>query len=150
MTVRENDFRLNADSIKWHSTLYSFGNFTIRQYDDWTNCYSTMWRFGETTIPWNDVSGKWYGPILNDNHMLIWPESIEETKFYKIVNILDRVQICSIYSKRSKLDFRLVWGSYYSHETRRGKSNLRETLGASHCVSFKSNLFSCILIKYKV
>ena len=58
---RENDVRLNTDSMKWHSTLYSFGNFNVQQYDDSINWHSTIWRFGKTTIRWNDVSGKWYG-----------------------------------------------------------------------------------------
>ena len=61
---RENNVRLNNDSMKWHSTLYSFWNFAIRQYDDSTNWHWTTWRFGKTTIRWNDVSGKWCGPEL--------------------------------------------------------------------------------------
>ena len=61
MTFRENGVRLNTDSIKWNSTLYSIGNFTIRQYDDSTNWHSTTWRFAKTTIRWkwlreNDVA----------------------------------------------------------------------------------------------
>ena len=60
---RENDFRLNTDSIKSHSTLYSFGNFSIRQYDNSTNWHSVIWSFGKSTIRWNDVSEKWRGPI---------------------------------------------------------------------------------------
>ena len=32
MMCREIDVRLNTESINWYSTLYSFGNFTIRQY----------------------------------------------------------------------------------------------------------------------
>ena len=62
MMCRENDVRLNTNSITWNSTLYSFGNFTIRQYDDSTNWHSTTWLFDKTTIPWNDLSGKWCGP----------------------------------------------------------------------------------------
>ena len=59
---RETDVRLNADSRKWYSTLYNFGNFTIRRYDVSTNWFSTTWNFGKTTNRWNDVSGKWGGP----------------------------------------------------------------------------------------
>ena len=56
---RETDVRLNTYSRKWQSALYSFGNFTVREYDDSTRWHSTTWRFGKMTNQWNDVSGKW-------------------------------------------------------------------------------------------
>ena len=56
---RETDVRVNTDSRKWYSTLYSFGNFATREYGDSTND-STIWRFGKMTNLWNDVSGKWW------------------------------------------------------------------------------------------
>ena len=65
MMCQENDVRQNTDWIKCHSTLYSFGNFTIRQYDDSTNWNSTIWRFSKMTIRWNEVSGKSCGNDLN-------------------------------------------------------------------------------------
>ena len=70
MLCRGTDVRLNTYSRKWYSTLYRFGNFTIRQYDDSTNWYST-WNFGKMTNRWNDVSEKWCDPdyrtVLKDS-----------------------------------------------------------------------------------
>ena len=88
MMCRENDVRLNTDSIKWHSTLYSFSNFTIRQYDDPTNWHSMTWRFGKTTIRLNDVSGKWYGPVLDKKKL--W--SLSPLRPVLKVNILKSIK----------------------------------------------------------
>ena len=61
MHFQENDVRLNTDSIKRHSTLYRFGNFTIRQHDDSTNGIrrhdvSAKRRFDEMTFRQNYVA----------------------------------------------------------------------------------------------
>ena len=83
MMCRENDVRLNTDSIKWHSTWYNFGNFTIRRYDDSTNWYSTTRRFGKTTIQWNDISGKWCGPMKICKNMY----SLNDFAVFQVNNI---------------------------------------------------------------
>ena len=76
-TIQKNDVRPNSDSEKCRSALWSFANSTIRPCDDsvkwlsaiffWPNNNSTKFNFGQTTIRWNDVSGKWCGLCILNN-----------------------------------------------------------------------------------
>ena len=84
-TIRENDVRLNNDSEKCLSALWSFANSTIRPCDDSVKWLSAIFfrqnndlvklHFGKMTNRWNDVSGKWYGPLAYTSRAmsrLIW------------------------------------------------------------------------------
>ena len=97
-TIRENDDRLNKDSGKCRSALWSFANSTIRPCDDsvkWLlaiffgkttirrNCISAKRRFGKMMWPrqqldyWSDFRPK--VKIKEQNVVLIFAQSFEAT-----------------------------------------------------------------------
>ena len=58
MMFRENDVRLNNDSEKCRSALWSFANSTIRPYDDSVKWLSAIFFFAKTTIRHNCILAK--------------------------------------------------------------------------------------------
>ena len=74
--IRENDVWLNNDSEKCRSALWSFANSTIWPCDDSVKWLSAIFfrqnndsaklHFRKTTIRWNDVSGRSWGPSQCD------------------------------------------------------------------------------------
>ena len=57
-TIRKNDVRLNNDSQKCRSALWSFANSTIRPCNDSVKWLSTIFCFGKITIRQNLISEK--------------------------------------------------------------------------------------------
>ena len=89
MTIRDNDIRLNDDSEKFRSILWSFANCTIRPCDDsdkWLsaifdvktvrqNCISAKRRFDEMTVRENDMAPtfpRWYCVAIRANNLTIF------------------------------------------------------------------------------
>ena len=90
-TIRKNDVQLNNDPEKYRSELWSFGNSTIWPCDDsikWLSAIffrqndSAKLHYGKTTIRWNDVSGKWCGPVYS-----MWSKTIVNSTALRVKHI---------------------------------------------------------------
>ena len=124
--IWENDVRLNNDSEKCRSTLWSFANSTIRLCDDsvkWLSAifFSAKQRFGKIAFRQNDDSVKWrFGKIT-------WPR-----KNFQIFKIgLKLSQISQFMEKYLKI------GIFF---TLRKKNSKRKTKKISKFLKLKNGL----------